>query len=562
MTNKLPLFSKEQTDLQFKDKTLGDWLIRVIVIPLIMLVGFGLLFVRLFHLTIIKGQYYKNLAMNNRIKEITLSSPRGKIIDRKGLLLASSIPIISKNQPARYKRNYASGTATAHIIGFRQIASQEDIDNDTCSSLLKKNDFVGKTGIERLFDCELRGVSGKQLVEVDASGHKKQTLATINPKKGKDLVLALDSELQQKTLEIILKNQIKTNVELNLPDYHIVVVASKPKTGEILLMLSYPTYNPQYFEDQNTQMIQTYLHDKELPLFNRVTQGTYPPGSVFKPVIVVGALEDKKIPYDFQIEDTGSIQAGPQKFGNWFFLKYGKTDGLVDIVKGLQRSNDIFFYKTGEALGVDGIKKWASRFGYGVRTNIGLPEANGIVPSNFWKKETLKERWYLGDTYNLSIGQGYLLATPLQVNQVTATLANRGVYCSPQLLKIAPENSHKNNICHSLKISSETLKLVEEGMKKACQTGGTAWPFFTFGASNLYSSTSATLLRNITIACKTGTAQTQQEDGLPHAWFTAYAPIKNPEIAITVMVDASGEGSSVAAPIAKAILEYYFSRVE
>ncbi|OGK15954.1 hypothetical protein A2690_00680 [Candidatus Roizmanbacteria bacterium RIFCSPHIGHO2_01_FULL_39_12b] len=561
MNRKLPPFTKEFSSINFKNESIGDWLVRVVVIPLFMLVGFGVLILRLFHLTVVKGTYFSNLAQSNRIKEVQIDAPRGKLYDRKGLLLASSQEIIKDGKISGYKRIYLGNETTAHIIGFRQIAARVDIERDACSSLLEPNDWVGKAGIEKLFDCRLRGKRGKELIEVNAKGKHRKTLATVSPRQGEQINLSLDSELQQKAYDTIINNAIRTNVSLDLTKHHIAIIATIPKTGEVLLSLSYPSFNPNAFEEQNKKLVKSYLNDPMQPLFNRVFQGEYPPGSVFKPVIAVGALEDGKIDKDFEVEDTGVVQAGPQTFGNWYFLQYGRKEGLVDIVKGIRRSNDIFFYKTGEKLGVDGIKKWATTFGFGRPTKSGFPEGEGLIPTNFWKRETLSERWYLGDTYNLSIGQGYLLVTPIQINQAMAAIAENGTYCQPIFEKITDKNKDRLVKCKSLHLKNETLDLVHLGMLEACKTGGTGWPFFTFGQTGS-ATDSARLAKPVSVGCKTGTAQNHKSSGLPHAWFTAFAPYENPEIVITVLVDGAGEGSSVAAPIAKEILEFYFSRTQ
>lgn len=562
MHKKLAPFTRETPrSINFRSESIGDWLARVAVIPLIMLLCFGALILRLFQLTIVKGTHFDTLSQDNRIKEVKIEAPRGKIFDRKGLLVATSNEIVNPNKPVTYKRSYLSGEATAHVVGFRQIASDKDIENDTCQNLLKINNWVGKSGIEQLFDCRLRGVSGKQLIEVDAKGEHQKILATLPPKEGEKITLSIDSELQQKAYEIIMNNAIKTNVEVDLTKHHIAIVASIPSTGEMLTLLSYPSFNPNAFENREEEQIKSYFTDPDKPLFNRATQGEYPPGSVFKPFVALGALETEKIDKSYHVEDTGTIKIGPQTFGNWFFLQYGKKDGQVDVTKGLARSNDIFFYKVGERMGAENIKKWAEKFGMGQSTNIGLPESEGLIPTNFWKRETLKERWYLGDTYNLSIGQGYLLTTPIQINQALNTLVNNGIHCQPTLEK-SVKGSNRKVKCTSLGINQKNIDLVKRGMKQACQTGGTAWPFFNFGANSQTATSSANLLKNITVGCKTGTAQNHLLSQLPHAWFMAFAPFEKPEIAVTVMVEGAGEGSSVAAPIAKEMLEFYFKRTQ
>ena len=226
---------------------------------------------------------------------------------------------------------------------------------------------------------------------------------------------------------------------------------------------------------------------------------------------------------------------------------------MVDVIKAIRRSNDIFFYKIGALLTPTKIKKWAEIFGYGTKTGLGLDEAEGLIPSLFWKEEVIKDRWYLGDTYNLSIGQGYLLVTPLQVTQATAVFANGGYLCKPQLLKVpstASASKDKQN-CKKLPISKKTLDLVRQGMKETCLAGGTGWPFFDFKPE---------------VGCKTGTAESQSKETSPHAWFTVFAPYDpsagGPEIVLSVLVEEAGQGSDVAAPIAKEILKAYFERSE
>ena len=261
-------------------------------------------------------------------------------------------------------------------------------------------------------------------------------------------------------------------------------------------------------------------------------------------------MEEEKIDAKTEFEDTGVLKAGPLEFGNWYFLQYGKTDGMVDIIKGIRRSNDIFFYKTGELLTPEKIKKWGETLGYGSITRIGVTESDGLIPSPFWKEEKIRDRWYLGDTYNLSIGQGYLLVTPLQVNMTTAVFANGGYLCKPELLKVQSLKSNPpagGQNCKKLPISDKTLQLIRQGMKEACSAGGTGWPLFDFQPK---------------VACKTGTAESHGNNADPHAWFTVFAPFENPEIALTVLVENSGQGSDIAAPIAKEILKMYFERKE
>lgn len=543
---KLPLFQKfSKKTIDFKQKK-PDFSWRMVVFFSLIIIGFLVIILRLFQLTIVKGNYFRYLAENNRLREILLEAPRGKIFDRKGFLLAYSIK--SNNG---YRRIYTEGESLAHLLGYRQIADKNDIKNDLCQEKLFLNDKVGKMGIEKIFDCDLRGKKGKKIVEVDAYEKVLHTLNIIPPVEGRSLKLSIDMELQKKAYSLIKEKKG-------------AIVASKPQTGEILILVSSPSFNPQDFEDNHQSIIKEYFEDKNQPLFNRATKGLYPPGSTIKPMLAAAFLEEKIIDEKFQIEDPGIIKAGPSTFGNWYFLEYGKTEGMVDVIKAIYRSNDIFFYQVGAKMGEEKIKFWLEKFGFGKKTKIGFEEEEGLIPSPFWKKETLKENWYLGDTYNLSIGQGYFLATPLQVNLATAVFANGGYWCQPQLLKIETGNFIFPK-CFLIGLSKKTLEIVKEGMKKACSPGGTGWPLFKFkvkGQKLKIGNEEKFKEDEIQTGCKTGTAESFDKTKKPHAWFTVFAPFEKPEIVLTVLVEHGGQGADNAGPIAKEILKAYFERRE
>lgn len=539
--NKLPIIEKVQP---FKIRNNRSFIspYKLHFFILLLVVSFAILAVRLFHLTIVKGDYYRRLSEENRIKNIVVEPQRGEIIDRKGVIIVKNIPAAIDSDEDRIlsKRHYEEPHALSHLVGYRQIADQKNIENDPCLTKLGLGDKVGKKGVEKIFDCQLRGVTGYKLLELDAHGESAKTIAVQKPAGGEIIQLAVDYVLQKKAYE-------------QLEGRTGAVVGLDPKTGEVLLMVSSPTFNPQDFEDDNAAEVEKYIKDRSYPLFNRATEAGYPPGSIYKLFVAVGALEDKKIDKSFTVEDTGTIKAGPLTFGNWYFLEYGKTEGIVDIVKGIRRSNDIFFYRVGEKLGPERIKYWSNKFGLGKRVDFGMDNIEGLIPSPFWKQEVLKEKWFLGDTYNMSIGQGYLLVSPLQVALATAPFANGGKLCTPQLLKTDKEN------CKDLKISDQTLKLVREGMKQACSIGGTGWPLFDFAVE---ASGSGKPKTRIQTGCKTGTAESHGFDPSPHAWFTVFAPYDNPQIVLTVLVENGGQGSDVAAPIARELLKAYFERLQ
>lgn len=536
---KLPFFQKgESKGIGFANSS--DRFSEITFFIFLIFIGFfsGVLILKLFQLTIVKGEYYRSLSENNRIKEFLIEPKRGKIIDRKGFVIVKNLePDIEEDFNKTRKNNdriksvriYQESEAIAHLIGYRQLADKNDLKTDNCLYKIIPGDKVGKKGIEKIFECDLKGQLGKKLIETDAQGKFLRTINIISPIAGKDIQLAIDLELQKKAYKLL---QGKKGA----------IIASIPKTGEILTLVSSPSFNPEDFENENN--IENYFNNPDKPLFNRATEGNYPPGSLFKLITATAALEEKAINEKTQFEDKGVIKAGALTFGNWYFLQYGKTEGTVDVIKAIKRSNDIFFYLAGDKTGVDKIKKWAEIFGLGKKTGIGLDEEEGLIPSIFWKEATLNDHWYTGDTYNFSIGQGYLETTPIQMNMITNAIANNGLYCKPELLK------NKKSNCYKLPISEKTLALLQEGMKQACTTGGTGWPLFDFNVNR----------KTIQIACKTGTAESHAKSGMPHAWISVYAPYEKPEIALTVLVEEGGQGSDVAGPIAKDLLKAYFER--
>ena len=300
--------------------------------------------------------------------------------------------------------------------------------------------------------------------------------------------------------------------------------------GKVLGLVSSPAYDPGKVVD--------YLTDTEnLYFLNRAISGTYPPGSVFKLVTAYAGLFEHKITAETKYEDTGEIRVGIYRYGNWYFDQYGKTEGSIDLVRALARSNDIYFYKVGEAVGVENLVKWARLFGLGQKTEIELPgETAGLVPDKLWKERKTGEQWFLGNTYHMAIGQGDLLTTPLQIARMTLGVVS-GRLCQVSILK------DKAPTCRDLGLKTEDIATVRQGMAQVCASGGTAFPFFNFDPP---------------VLCKTGTAQhsgQKNEEDKPHAWITVAYPGENPEMILTVMLEAAGEGSAEAGPVAKAILE-------
>jgi penicillin-binding protein 2 len=555
--NKLPIIKRGShggIDFDSNSKTHSQMFLYVYFAFLF--IFFIVLVFKLFHLTVVKGVYYRNLSDDNRIKEVVIEPKRGKIIDRNGAILAENVEadVNQKSDRLNSIRRYNDPEAFAHLIGYRQTADKNDMASDPCINKLKLGDKTGKKGAEKYFDCDLRGEYGKKLIELDARGKFINTIAVVPEVDGRTVQLAVDATVQKKGYDLVKASRA-------------VMIALEPKTGEVISMVSTPSYNPQSFENGDGNLINQYFADKEKPMFNRALEGTYPPGSTFKLVVASVAMEEKKIDEKTIVEDTGFIQAGPIRFGNWYYLQYGKKEGSVDLFKALQRSNDIYFYKIGEMVGPEKIKEWADKFGYEKKSGLGLDEAEGMIPSPFWKADILKENWYTGDTYNFSIGQGYLLTTPMQVARMTSVFANNGYLCKPQLLKSTSSEMDKSN-CIKVPISQKTIDDIRQGMKEACSTGGTGWPFFNYRVplpgvtdddlKKLSSTEAALKTRPIQVGCKTGTAESHALSGMSHAWFTVFAPYDNPEIVLTVLIEEGGQGSDVAGPIAKDVLKEYF----
>jgi penicillin-binding protein 2 len=544
---------------------------RFLLFYLGLIFGFWLLAFRLLELTVIEGGYYRQLSEGNRTLEENIVAPRGIIYDRHHQVLARNVPVYKKcllpttvgTSPSACQsisrqealaleakggeknfslvtdlgREYPWGKVLAHTVGYIGEVTEEEIKTD---DKWRIGDWRGRTGIEEGFDKSLRGLDGKRLSEIDAKGEKLKTLGQIEPKPGQDLVASLDLDLQKKAAEAMGEGKG-------------AVIASNPSTGEIFALYSLPSFDP------NTLNEKTLSLGGE-PFFNRAIAGLYPPGSVFKIITAIAGLETGKINRQTQVEDVGEIVIGPYKFPNWYWSQHGGKEGPLDIVRAMRRSNDIFFYKVGEWVGIDKLADYGGKLGVGRILGLDIPgEVAGVMPTPDWVEKARGEKWFLGDTYHVAIGQGDLQVTPLQVNFWTNIIANSGKLCQPTLVKRNPSDSKGQGSCQDLGLKKETIELIKEAMRQACSPGGTGWPLFNFEVK-----TAEGKARIVKTGCKTGTAEfgpsTGSGQGRTHAWFTVFAPVEDPEISVTVLVEAGGEGSNVAAPIAKEILEEWFSR--
>jgi penicillin-binding protein 2 len=436
-------------------------------------------------------------------------------------------------------REYLQKEAMAHLLGYLGEVTADEIAKPKCpEKTYQLGDLVGRTGIEEQYECFLRGVDGAELIEVDTHGLTLRKIGRREPVAGQDIFLSVDASLQQAAYEALktAKGVYSESREAGRG----AVVASDPKTGQILALVSGPSYEPNLMaraDAEEAGKVEEIFQDPGKPFFNRATSGSYPPGSTFKIVTSAAALEEGKITAETKIEDPGQIVIGQYRFANWYFTSSGKTEGSINLVRAIARSTDTFFYKVGELVGATKLVSWGKAFGLGRPSGIDLPgEISGFLP------DPAAGDWFLGNTYHLSIGQGSLGVTPLQLNMVASVVASGGELCQPQV-RVKEQESGRAKECQEIKLKAETIKLITEGMKGACSPGGTAGVLFNF---------------NPPVACKTGTAEFNDPKGRTHAWLTAFAPADNPEIVVTALVEAGGEGSSVAAPIVKRVLEEYF----
>lgn len=578
------------------------WGARATLLYILLIGSFGLLAVRLFHLTIVRGQENRELSNENRIRTAIIHAPRGNLFDRRGVALTHNMPAFRVTKPCRENeacptkfmtvaeleksdisrqsvflerdnlRDYLFPYEMGHVVGFLGEITAEELQNPYYAYQgYLGGDRLGRMGLEAELEKNLRGTDGRELIEMNAQHDKIRTLGKIDPVPGADITLSLDADLQKTAYEAMGEN----------PG---AIVVSRPKTGEILALVSTPGYDANMLNRGiSGAEYQELVERDDKPMSNRATQEVYPPGSTFKMIVATAALESGVSP-TMQIEDVGRVQIGDFSFSNWYFTQYGGTDGLVDMYKGIARSNDVYFYKLGEQVGVETIAKWARMFDVGVKTGIELPvEAEGVLADREWRKKVLHEEWYLGDTYHLAIGQGDLVTTVLQVNTWTNAVAGGGVLCRPTLLSQKSKViSQKLDNCQDLGIKKSTIDVITGGMRRACSSGdgvgyqGTGWPLFDFTVARekLTGESGIGESRSVAVACKTGSAEFGDPNGKTHAWFTAFAPLPekyppdakqpaitgDPEISVTVFVEKGGEGSTVAAPIAKKIFEAWFRR--
>ena len=439
-------------------------------------------------------------------------------------------------------RNYEDSNIFSSIIGYDGKITREEMNKNPNYVM---TDYIGKTALEKQYEKELRGVPGAKQVEVDSLGNVKKNLGIISPQAGNDLILNIDAGLQKKLYDSMVGVLEKTDTRT------AAAVAIDPRNGGVLAMVSFPNYDNNLFaRGISNDEYRAIINDKNLPLLNRVVNGEYPPGSTLKMAVAAAALSEGTITPDTIINGMGgSINIGAFRFGDW------KAHAASDVRTAIAESNDIFFYSIGggygniAGLGMNRMKKYENLFGFGSPTGIDFPgESNGFIPDEQWKLDKLKERWFIGNSYHASIGQGFITVTPLQLANYTAALANGGTLYSPrivsQIKKSNGESEYLNpNIIRKNFISDSVMQVIREGMRKTV-TDGTAQPLKTL---------------SVEVAGKTGTAQFGGE-GKTHGWFTSFAPYNNPEIALVIIAEGGGDGHSSGVPITKEVYDYYFNR--
>jgi len=593
----------------FQDKSVTISHQRVKGIRIIIITLFALLFVRYYFLQIIRGPEYFLLSEMNRLRITKSSAPRGTITDRNGVLLATnrpsynivlyrhnikkklesiaeflrlspefiqgqlkryanlpiSEPIILKEdipfedvaqitprlvsypdlsievEPLRF---YHLSKEMVHILGYVGEISEREIDRGIFPQVTS-GELVGKNGIEKKYDAYLRGVRGEMTDVVDSSGSKVENILNLDPKPGSTLRLSIDSELQKIIVELMY-------------DKVGAIAAIAPQSGEVLAMVSSPPYDPNLLAGRFTREKWRELTTAENdPLQNRNIQNSYSPGSMFKIVIALAGLQEKIVK-----DNTAYTCYGSQTFYRKPF-RCNKTSGhgRMELYDAIRQSCNIFFYNVGNKLTIENIAKYSRRYGFGFKTDVDLVnEKGGLVPDEEWKQRTYREPWYPGETISVSIGQGAMLVTPLQQVTFIAAVANGGKVLRPFLVKeIKNSNgdivkSFSRNVRGLLGATPEDLDRVKRGMWGVVNDYGTGWGAKLWGKD---------------VAGKTGTAQVVQKDmfagkkEIPwkfrnHSWFSCFAPLENPEIALVVLVEHGGDGSVMAAPLAGKILREYF----
>ncbi|MGB9130220.1 MAG: penicillin-binding protein 2 [Thiobacillus sp.] len=497
-----------------------------------------------------------------RFRRLLSESHEFETVPLKSKLTDEEVAILAANRyrlpgvevKARLFRNYQAGPGMAHVVGFIGRINDRDLERlreQNVELNYRGSAYIGKTGLEQSYETLLHGRTGFDQMETDASGRAVRMLSRIPPVPGKDLRLHLDAELQ-------------AVAEHAFGDYLGGLVALDPNTGGVLALVSKPGFDPNLFVDGiDPETWKSLNESPDRPMVNRALRGIYPPGSTIKPFMALAGLElGLRKPSD-SINDPGfySLPNSRHQFRDW---KRG-GHGVVDLRRSISQSCDVYYYRLAVDMGIDRMHDTLAQFGLGEKTGIDLDgESAGLLPSRDWKQRRFKQIWYPGETVISGIGQGYHLTTPLQLATATAMLANGGKRIEPRLVQAVRDplaqawQPQPGVVRGQMAIAPAHLAVVREGMMDVMRPGGTA--------------AAAAAGASYTIAGKTGTAQVvgikqgaryeasrlsrQYRD---HALFIAYAPAENPTIVVAVMVENGGHGGSTAAPIARAIFDYYLT---
>lgn len=561
---------------------------RIKVISVVFSLLFGLLIIYAGYTQILRNKKYSNLSYVNRVRLMPIESQRGRIFDRNGVLVVGNrpsynvfvipqelensartlsrvgeffdispkemfamvereyrapfIPVLIKEDIGKRKaiqlqeetvslpgvmveaspqREYYFQDTACHILGHVGAIDERELKRLKGYGYQIK-DRIGKSGLEKSYDSYLRGEHGGMQLEVNNKGYLIKSLGKKTALSGKSLFLTIDIELQR-------------FAERFFSDRDGACIIMDPRNGEILALVSSPGFDPNIFVNKSGQgVIKKLLRRKDYPMLNRAISCLYPPGSVFKPVVAIAALEKHRIRVNDRFVCKGEYLLGGNTFRCWDEDGHGSQD----VHEGLKNSCNCFFYQAGRLVGVDDIATFATKFGYGMPTGIDLPgEATGLVPNRLWKRIKKRQTWFEGDTVNFAIGQGYLLVTPMQVARMIAAIANGGNLVEPYIVKriegveIAAVRSRYAGI------SKETLAVIKDGLRKVVEdewgTGARA------------------SVKGLRIAGKTGTAE--NPIGVSHAWFSGFSPIDQPLLTVTVFIEHGGKGGAGASELAGTI---------
>lgn len=490
--------------------------------------------------------FYKVLSSNPRNRNITLMDDLTEEQVAKYLVNKERWP--SSNLEAYLKRYVIDNSLFSHVVGYTgAISSQEREDDEEYRYSI--NSRLGKSGIEKTFENELRGKVGYRTVEVDVHGKEVRELEKVLPSKAKNIFLSLDQELQ----ELARKG---------LRGRKGAVVAIDPNNGLVKVLVSSPDFNPNIFNETAKGDLRSLSFDTNAPFFNRAISGNYPPASTLKPFLGLLGLESEIISWSTEIKDEGffQIQDEGRKYRGW----KEEGHGIVDLNKAIIESSDVYFYELASKTTVDQIHSFLKPFGFGQKTGIQLTgEEEGVLPSRNWKLGRTGDSWFVGDTINLGIGQGYMTTTPLQLAVAVSVLATRGKAYKPNIVEKVDTTFIEPELLYQIEIKEErNWKKLEESMISVIRSwNGTA--------HNIYNP------EDFLIAGKTGTAQIKSltEENLTvqeeyenvrkdikkrdHAIFVGYGPVPNPNLTVVVVVENGESGSAVAAPIAKLIIDRY-----